>query len=73
MFAESVAKKNDFITYFGSSDTRRGMKVRVNGKYWPENTVMKYLPHMENYMKNLGEAGERHALRSVGRSCSRRT
>ena len=57
LFADSDAKKStrSSITYFGPDGLRREMKVRVNGKYWPDNTMVMYPPCMWSYVRNTSQ------------------
>jgi len=51
IFEPYIKKHREFITYVGDEHLRKEMKVRVNGKFWPQSSKIKYPPYMKNFKK----------------------
>ena len=51
IFEPYMKKHREFIAYVGDEHLRKEMKVRVNGKFWPQSSKVKYPPYMKNFKK----------------------
>jgi hypothetical protein len=51
IFAPYIQKHREFIAYVGDEHLRKEMKIRVNGKFWPKTSKVKYPPYMKNFKK----------------------